>query len=334
MSIAIAVNGESEPLLGTEELLQKNIETGLRSLLSRRGFTISDSVSDLRLVFSFQTERVDDIEVLSNQSTLGISSLSLSATAGSGIVSAPNARGIGSVGVSIAQTVASLMSTRAATTSQYFRQGVQYLHTVSIEITDTEHVVIWKGESMWRTTGPDILGDVYGVTQLLLSELPADRTITPRVPRLKQTHLTNYFAENCVNSYFSCPALPYRIHFPASFGGFGNRVDWSSVTYIKDAVALPAFVDIVQTAEYALPTGAKDYKDPVDLDLWRRAVLGGKYLLGDSQEPTYVLVELYGYEHAYQVNSCRVVTAAEFANFESSLTEWRNRLHDYFDMFE
>ncbi|MBD3404274.1 hypothetical protein GF420_15400 [candidate division GN15 bacterium] len=333
MSLSVHVNGESLPLLGSEVLLQNRIKGGVSELLVRRGYAIADSSVDLIVSVAYKTERFRELEVSSYHSSVALSDLYAATASGSGSASVSGDYGSGSAGVAIASTVARLLSIKSDVSSQTTRERTKYVHTLAIDMSSKDGQALWKGESTWATRTPDISGDIIGVSQLLLSELPADTSIIPRVPELKSSHFTNFLAEFCVNNYFSCPALPYRIYFPVSLYGWGTRIQWSSVEYIKDPRALAAFVDLVQTAEYALPTGGKEYEDPVDFELWERARLGGKYYLGEAHEPVYVIVDLYGTSTAYRVSSCRVVSQEEFSGFEEQLADWRQQIIQYFEMF-
>ena len=61
---------------------------------------------------------------------------------------------------------------------------------------------------------------------------------------------------------------------------------------IKHVVALSAYIDLIQTAEYALPQGKEKNTNPLDRDIWSKVQLGGIYYLGNDDIPRKILINL------------------------------------------
>jgi hypothetical protein len=120
---------------------------------------------------------------------------------------------------------------------------------------------------------------------------------------------------------FSCPALPYPIL--VSPRRLGQR----------DGRALVAYLDLMESAEYALPTGGS-FRDPLNRDIWSDVLIGGTYTLSPSMEEVHVLVDLRGQERGYLVERCWIADAEEFAEFRGRLREWQRALSEYYDVYE
>ena len=98
---------------------------------------------------------------------------------------------------------------------------------------------------------------------------------------------------------------------------------------------LPAYRDLIMTAEIAVPSGSeRDWENPVSADLWRRATIGGRYVAGPDRKPVNVIIELKGTPSSYVVDKAKVVSDEEYAEFESRLALWRKALSQYFDFYE
>ena len=93
-------------------------------------------------------------------------------------------------------------------------------------------------------------------------------------------------------------------------------------------------MDLINTAEFALPLGLSDYKDPLKRELWKNVRLGGKYKLGTAQKESYILIDLEGQFEGYEISKCSVVNQMEYSAFTASLSQWQNALKDYFDWYD
>lgn len=323
--IKIEVSGTTIPLLGSEQLLGYQLRSELSQLMIRRGFIIEDVNYDYLVRMSYRTERIDKMKYSSTISTANSQYYSLSTGAGSGVSSG--------LGVSVARAVSTLASRSSTTSSQSSEQIVSYSHTISIEISNREGGLLWKGESNWDSEELNILSRIIPALQLILSDLPSNRSIRPEIPEIKETHVNNFYRLECKDVWYTCPALPYRIYLTL------YAVDLSTTVYIprviQDTKALAAYVDLVQTAEYALPQGiGTNYSDPLKILLWSNVTLGGQYFLGSKKTPVNILIDLRGESNGYYVERCKIATDEEYSDFKAKLTKWQATLSDYYDLYE
>ncbi|MFH1863034.1 MAG: hypothetical protein ABH878_09530, partial [bacterium] len=187
---------------------------------------------------------------------------------------------------------------------------------------------IWKNDALWNTNDPDVNEKGKFVLQLILSKLPNDPKYRPDIKEIKPEHEVNYINIECLNRWFTCPALPYRISF-----GSKTKLQKRPLEGIENPQALAAYVDLIQTAEMALPLGEGNPKDPLDLSLWSQVQLGGQYLLGPDKQAINALVILHGKRDGYYIQKCWLVSDEEFARFKSDLSAWRQTLLDYCAVF-
>ncbi|MDP3113239.1 MAG: hypothetical protein Q8M98_00555 [Candidatus Cloacimonadaceae bacterium] len=103
----------------------------------------------------------------------------------------------------------------------------------------------------------------------------------------------------------------------------------------EDRVAMLAILDLIETAEYAIPKGAqKDWKDPTDPRLWTATTLIGRYYLGDDKTPVNIVIDLIGTIDSYIVDSCRLVSHEEYIKYQNKYDLWIKTLTEYYDFFE
>lgn len=313
--LKIDVTGATEPLIGDETLLEESLKSTLSRLIERRGFTIDDSRYDYLMKMSYLTEsNIAYSNILPNTST-NISNISYSIEPSYGMSSG--------LGISIARALA----------ITYEEPIYQYKHVIALEILDKQGNLLWKGESTWDSNTLNLINRIIPALQLLLSDLPKDNTYRPRVFEVKETHVSNYFRLECKDSWFVCPALPYKISFKGG-GPYISNVTGALKT-IKSQNALAAYVDLIQTAEYALPDGnEKDWLNPLDTELWRKVTLGGKYLLGTTEKPINILIYLSGKSDGYYIDECKVVSDTEFKEFDRKFKSWHTVLAQFYDVFK
>ena len=119
---------------------------------------------------------------------------------------------------------------------------------------------------------------------------------------------------------------------PADWGD-ARRVERPSAR-LQNAYALGAYRDLVQTAEYALPTGGeKSWKDPLKVSLWKRATLAGRYRLGSTDSVVYAMVELTGEAEGYLVTKAWCASEEEWRAYNQRLEAWRRALSRYYDVY-
>jgi hypothetical protein len=238
----IDITGNTLPLLGNENITSEKIQDKVTYLMERRGFKI-DSSNDYVVRCYYKTERVEKFRLSSYLST---SSGSIAALATKSISGASYG-----LGVSAARTVGAFLSKSSTVANQTAEKTVAFTHTISIDILNNTGKLVWKGESTWDSEELNILRGILPILQLIMSDLPSDQSFKPEIPEVGKFHTNNYYRLECSNIWFACPALPYRIRFLAS------------ETTINDRKALAAYVDLIQTAEYALPQGDEsDWSDP------------------------------------------------------------------------
>lgn len=323
-SVKIEISGTTSPLLGNEELTAHRLRSNLSYLIRRRGFNITDNFPDYILRLTYKTERSAKLHFTSAVSSSNLNAYAIATGSGAGATSG--------LGVSIARAVSAVVSRSTTVSSQTAGESISYTHTISIEISDREGSLVWKGESTWDSPELNIISRIIPALQLLLSDLPADRTIRPEVPEIKESHVLNYYRLECEDVWFTCPGLPYRIQFSERSKTLEQKR--SLPRSINNPSALAAYVDLIQTAEFALPDGnEKDWKDPLKVSLWKRTTLGGQYLVGPSKKSVNVLIKLVGKSDGYYVDDCRVATDQEFSNFNARLAQWSKALQDYYDVY-
>ncbi len=321
--LKIEVEGSTLPLLGKEELVEDTIRNKISALLKRRGFVIDDASYDYKVRLNYKSERSDKLKFSSAFASANLDRLSESTSS-----SAANALGLG---VAFASSISELSSAQTAVARQAVEQSVSYIHTISIDIFNRNDVVVWKGDTTWDSQNLNFVNDIIPALHLILSYLPTDQAVKPEVPEIKNSHVVNYYMIVCVNTWFTCPALPYRIYLKTDPGQFITNYVPSN---IKEQYALAAYVDLIQTAEYALPDGDEDdWKNPLDINLWNHVTLGGQYLLGPNKKPVNVIIKLYGQKEGYYLDSCRVVSDNEYSDFKQKLLKWRKALSDYVDCY-
>lgn len=323
-AIKIEVTGATAPLLGNEELMAQKLRFHLSYLISRRGFRVEDNLQDYLLRLSYKTVRTDKLNISSSVASSNLDTYMIATGSGAGATSG--------LGVSIARAVSALTSRSTTVATQSAAQTVSYTHTISIEISDHDGGIIWKGESTWDSSELNLISRIIPSLQLLLSDLPADRTVRPEVSEVKESHVVNYYRLECEDVWFTCPALPYRILF--SEKRETDKQEVSIPSSINNPYALATYTDLIQTAEFALPDGnEKDWIDPLQISLWKRTTLGGQYILSSSKKPINIIIKLVGKTDGYYVDDCRVVSDKEFSDFNARLSRWRQMLQDYYDVY-
>ncbi|MEW5995373.1 MAG: hypothetical protein AB1744_13405, partial [Candidatus Zixiibacteriota bacterium] len=303
----------------------------IEALLKRRGFSIVEpEEAAYKLSVEYETERQDRITAASYSRSIHYDRLVTGTAAGAGASSG--------LGVSVAAAVASAVQATSVTSGQVLDQVANYVHSISIQIENPSNELIWKGESTWDSYSVDIRDNFALAIQIMLRHFPTDTNHVPWVPEVKETHVRNFYRLECLDRWFTCPALPYRIYIEQKPFAYTNESRYYYSTFdlesIEDPRAFAAFIDLIQTAEYALPMGHNDWSDPLDVTLWKRVRLGGRYLLGASKTPENVLVELKGQPEGYETERCWIATNEEFSAFQSDLATWQRTLEEYYSVYK
>ncbi|NQS98044.1 MAG: hypothetical protein HQ591_06290 [candidate division Zixibacteria bacterium] len=318
--LSIEVTGTTEPLLGDEELLRNDFRAIANDLLSRRGYVIDTCETEYRVKISYKTYRED---------IFGLTSYYYSQTYGKYYSSMT----VGSAdyfgyGVNIASAVSRMTTKSQNIAMNIIDEKTSYNHIISLEILNESDNIIWKGESTWDSPNIEIRNEVQTSMQLLISNLPSDPNYRVSIPEVKESHKYIYYRLYCYDNWFSCPALPYRVGF------YNPAPEAKTPNYVENPEALEAYIDLIKTAEYALPIGYNDWRDdPLKKSLWSKVLLGGKYLLGARKKPINIMVRLEGYPKGYEIKGCWIASDKEFSEFQVKMKKWRKKLQDYFSVY-
>ncbi|MDR3608948.1 MAG: hypothetical protein P4L27_00115 [Ignavibacteriaceae bacterium] len=322
-SIKIEVNGTTSPLLGNEQLTSEGLSSVLSYLIQRRGFIINDKKYDYLVKLTYNTSRNDKVQHYSSVSSNNAQITEFSTGSGAGSTSG--------LGVSIARAIGLLASSSSTVATESSDQIISFTHTISIEFINKEGNILWKGESTWDSEELNLINRITPALQLILSDLPSDKTIRPSISEIKETHVVNYYRLECRDVWFTCPALPYRILFDSPVDGTKKSIPGD----IQNRNALAAYVDLIQTAEYALPNGEEqDWVDPLDITLWEKVTLGAQYYLGPQKTPVNILIKLTGKSDGYYIDECKIASDEEYSNFNMKLNSWREALSNYYDVYK
>jgi hypothetical protein len=231
-----------------------------------------------------------------------------------------------------------LASHSAAITVRTPEQTVFYTHTISIELSNKKGDVLWESDTTWDSNELDVTHHIIPTLQIMLSSLPSDQSFRPEIPEIKDSHVGNYYRLACKDVWFTCPALPDRILFEHSYINITSSTFHNGTAIpnnVKNQNALAAYVDLLNTAEYALPNAhEKQWKDPLDISLWSQVTLGGQYYLGPAKTPVNIIIELSRQLDSYYIDECKAVSDDEYAVFNNKLTTWRKTLHNFFDLYK
>jgi len=319
-SMNIIVSGVTKPLLGKETLSEQQLKDKLGLLLKRRGFKIDNTPTALIVKLTYQSDRNDKMSISSNNKQLTVTDV-LNASA---------------MGVNIAQSVNAMSATAITSNTIAVAQATTYNHTISIEIENTDKTVIWKGESTWESENLDLTSQIIPVYQIILSNLPCDKSIVKEVAEIKESHANNYYQLYYFDRWTACPALPSKIFLSKPLANKTNNIYEIPPDFIGDKSAMVAYLDLAQTAEFALPDGDEDdwKKNPLKASLWSKVTLGSKYLIGKERKPVNVVIKLQGESAGYTVNEYKIVSDAEFEKFNGEMEKWKNVLTDFYDMYK
>lgn len=323
VKLKVEVSGTTSPLLGNEQLTAEKIREKLSYLLKRRGFAVPNDSPDYIVQLSYKTDRNDKFLFSSTIASFNTESFAIATGSGAGATSG--------LGVSIARAVSALATRSITIGKQSTEQILSYTHTVAIEIHDHDGNAVWKGESTWDSDELNLINRILPAIQLILSDLPSDQSYRPEIPEVKKSHVENYYKLECQGNWFTCPALPYRILFEEPMK---DALSGIVPEAIKNPNAFAAYLDLIQTAEFALPSGDDDdWKNPIQASLWEKVTLGGQYSIGPDRKPTSVLIKLTGKEEGYYIDKCWVASDEEYARFQRSMQKWQQALGDYYDVF-
>ena len=318
------VSGSTVPLLGSEQLTAEKIRESVSSLLTRRGFSIEDSAPDYNVKLSYLSERT-------NKAPLSSAVASANGPADAAITGS-HAGAHSGLGVIVSRAVSALAARSAGSGGASAEQASLYTHTLALEIRNQEGLIAWKGESTWDSNQLNILDRCIPAIQLMVSDLPADSSVRPAIQEIKTSHIPIFYKLECLGASFTCPALPYGSMF--DYPGVSPSAKIDIPKTFRDQYAFGAYIDLLQTAEYALPSGTvDDWKDPIRISLWKKVTLGGQYLMGPEKKPVNVIMKLSARSIGYFVDECYAASDEDYAIFSAQLSKWKQALADYYDVY-
>jgi hypothetical protein len=288
-------------------------------LLSRRGFVISEQSPDYVLKILYKTSYVDkETSIQSNQYGTWLNSMDMTT-------------GYSGYGVMFASSLVALTAGSSSMSSMITHKYEMFNHHFSCEIYMNQKDPVWKFDTNVESTEIDILNHTRSFLQIAFAGLPSSEEVIPFVPKVRANKISDFINQFLSNRSFICPALPSYITFRQSQT---NRHDMDIIG-VMNPEAMMAFMDLLQTAEYAIPDGSvKDWNDPTQKDLWKRATLIGKYRIGRNMESVNVVVHLSGTPAGYQVMECKLVNDEAFKAYQSSYDAWKKALYRYYQFFE
>jgi hypothetical protein len=319
--IAVSAETKSTPLLGSEALVEKKIADQATALLERRGFMVVDRepTYSLNIIYDVSTNVKEYTSTSSYSSGYAMSYQSHSG-----------------FGVILAQAVSAMMMRSVTSTQTTSIEYDVYTHLLTCEIRDQNNRIVWKCDSKVDTGNIDILGISNPLLQMALSGLPRSGEVIPRVAKLKTGRFSDYVRFYVDDRYFMCPALPNYIRMGQTLSQSNTQEpSLYGIESKKDEVALLAYLDLLETAEYAIPgKSPKNWDNITSSNLWHNVTLIGRYYLGDDQIPVNVVIHLKGTPDYYYVNSVSLVSDQEFAEYQSLHSQWIAKLEEFYDFYE
>ncbi len=322
-SIYINVSGDEEHLLIDNPLMDNSVYNVIKNQLVRRNFEIISSKNDADYVLNVEYQS-EDVQVMQTEVSSFQSSYQESAS-GSGY------------GVLAALAVAEQTSSNQSASQAEVSTQTAYRHTLGFSIIQNDQIV-WTGESTWKSNSVDVSNRITSTTQLLLSKLPGYGEVTPRVKAVNPEKKNNYYNLFIKGNSFLGPSLPYVINFYSPSGSKsrpnqGLSIGESNIERISNPRILHAVVDLIKTAEYALPKDP-NFENPISTSQWAKVKLGGEYYIGNDDEKTYIIVNLVGDKSGYDIDNASKVSRQEYNGFLNDLNKWINALDNYYQVFE
>ncbi len=320
-SFMIKVNGENNILIGKDDLTNEEIMKVCKTLIERRGYKVQSENYQYNMIINYRTFRSDKSVSLSMNKYQSYNRLGLMSSSTSGL------------GVSLAQVISLSSSYSSASKVNVTTQVEMYNHTVGIDVVDTNNSLIWKGDVNWESPDIDITNYIFTAFQTVFSSLPTDNETLPKVRKFKESSFKNFINVFLKRKLFYCPAVPYYIGFQTARDS--NTGLYSIIAGFKNKFATFAYIDLLQTAEYAIPD-VKDaeWENPINPNIWRKVMLGGKYYIGDDKKQYNVIIRLTGTSNGYRIKDCGVVSDQDYHQFQSRLAKWKNILNNYYDFYD
>ncbi|MDA3950877.1 MAG: hypothetical protein PF508_16845 [Spirochaeta sp.] len=190
--------------------------------------------------------------------------------------------------------------------------------------------VVWNWYSTWISRTGNPKATISSAVAQAFSNLDSSGSIIPSVPELKESHVENYYQAYVKDEEFSCPALPSVIRASGVSSTTGTA---TFLAKLSPPTALPAYVDLLQTAEFAVPYGFSLPSSPISSGNWKSVELGGTYLLGPDEEQIRVIIRLTGMSDYYFISEAKVANDEEWTEFVERWEEWQAKIDEFFDMY-
>jgi len=317
----IMIKGETSPLLGSEDLRLDSLNSIITNLLGRRGFEIVDSAYDYNVFLYYKTERSSKMQMSSQSSAVNLGKINLAAASGS-----TSNEGLG---VSLAVALSNIYAYSRYSKSFKIEDKSYFMHTLSVEFRDENDFLLWKGESYWESPDVKIFNIMASALQYIFCNLPTKDSIIPWVNEVKLNRTSNFFSLFCEGRLFICPALPASISFLPRKAHYPNNLPIS----INNPEALAAYIDLITTAEYAVPMGKFTSTNVTEDHLWEKVQLGHKYLIGPQKKPINILIDLVGESEGYRIIECWIATDEEYMEYQRRFLNWKIALNEYYDLY-
>ena len=186
-----------------------------------------------------------------------------------------------------------------------------------------------KSDVIWHSYKLDILSEIKPALQLAVSHLPIKKDIIQNVREIRKTHVVNYYNFICRGKLFNCPALPHQVSFEK------NTKDSGFPQSIRNTEALSAYVDLIQTAEYAIPLSSGEITNPLDNTIWQETQIGKKYYLlpGNIKKNVLIHLALDKKNNVYIIEKCLTVSDDKFEEFIIKRDKWKALLKEYYNVY-
>jgi hypothetical protein len=294
--------------MGDSSLSRESLLREVSDLLTRRGFSITQTDADYQLAVDYEGKSVDR------------SSTTVVASSGGSSVTSILPYMI--VGNTFIPNILFRSQNYQSTVSSSEAHRVT-LNRVSIHLAKGSS--IWQGNDYWESETPFSLQEVLFAIHILLTKLPHDRDLIPTVPSVKPTHVDNFYHIHMQGRSFFCPALPYSVIGFADYNSFP----------VSPGTAMAAYLDLLTNAEESLPTGSTLSSDsPSNPDIWKSAKIGGKYHVGSDGEVVNVIVSLSPSPDGYYIDQASVVSDADYSAFQEALQKWEAIISAYYDVYQ
>ncbi|MCL2127726.1 MAG: hypothetical protein FWH38_05685 [Treponema sp.] len=318
-TISLFTKGETGPLSGNEKFVAQRLEDYASDLLSRRGYNISDEDFQYKCIINYKTSMGSRIN-FRRQSTSYTSSR----------FSTSNYFYLGS----------SIFSNTTTSTITDVYESAAFLHTISVDIFDENDNLLWSGNTAWESSDLNIISHSYMVFQKLFTVLPKTADFLANIPLVREDRILEYYEHYCKDIWFTSFSLPFPIRFDPLQKVHQNPNDKNSpeITVLPNTISdgqnLAAYIDLIMMSELALPGGTVEEweQNPLSVQLWKEAVLGGRYIIGNDDERKNILIDLriISGGNGYAVNNCRTVTDNEFDQYEKNMAKWESILNEYY----